>query len=422
MTTPPGPPGRKRRRGSSRAAGPAAPEPSPGVPFPPGAAAPDTPFLDGPFPAGPAVDDPFFQEAYAQGAPSFPGTSAHAAPAFPRTPARAASAVPPEFPVPSEFAVADPGEARETEGAEVPAGRTGRGRGRSRSERPRPERTRPEKSRSERSRSERSRSGKPRPEKTRPENRFDSGSRLEEWGLTPFQRRAVIAGTVLAGVAGTIVAMILIVGSLGQDVVPERVTTAALTTRPRPDAYKGWASPKLFTPIAQSKADPEPLTVKDVFAVKTLKEGKVTLRLAATDLSSGCPATAWGQLADRLAQGGCTQAARGLYTSADGRYVAMYTLFNLRDAASADALVQGLTTAYRGGWIQAPQSGKAVFPSGGYTEGSGYAMGHYAGLAWVGRTDGAEPGPRDDFVALTLAVRGAEKAVFRRVVAAGPAS
>ncbi|MGW0064490.1 hypothetical protein ACWDTT_31770 [Streptosporangium sandarakinum] len=397
MTTPPG---RKRRRGASR---PATPE-APGVPFPPGSAAPDTPFLDGPFPPGPAADDPFFREAYAGGAPAFPGT-----------PARDASAVPPASAAadPKGFAEAA-GTAEFTEFTEETArsagstaGRGSRARGRSRPERPRSEKPRPE---------------KPRSEKSRPENRFDSGSRLEEWGLTPFQRRAVVAAAVLAGVVGTIVAMVLVVGSLGQDVVPERATTAALVTRPRPDVYKGWASPKLFTPIAQSKADPKPLTVKDVFAARTVKEGKVTLRLAATDLGADCPGAAWGQLADRLAQSGCTQVARGLYTSADGRYVAMYALFNLRDAASADGLVQGMTTAYRGGWVKAPQSGKAVFPSGGYTEGSGYAMGHYAGLAWVGRADGAEPGPRDDFVTLTLAVRGAEKAVFRRVVAADPAS
>ena len=47
-------------------------------------------------------------------------------------------------------------------------------------------------------------------------------------------------------------------------------------------------------------------------------------------------------------------------------------------------------------------------------------MGHYAGLVWIGRADGAEPGARDDFVSLGLTVRGAEKAVFRRVVAADP--
>ena len=53
--------------------------------------------------------------------------------------------------------------------------------------------------------------------------------------------------------------------------MPERAASSAIGSQPRPDAYKGWASPKLFAPIAQSKADPNPLTLKDVFAEKTLK-------------------------------------------------------------------------------------------------------------------------------------------------------
>ena len=91
---------------------------------------------------------------------------------------------------------------------------------------------------------------------------------------------------------------------------------------------------------------------------------------------------------------GARQAARGIYTSSDGRYVAQYTLLNLRDTASADALVQTLTTLHRGGWVQILETDKAVFPVGGHTEGSGHAMGHYAGLVWYGRADGADPAPQ----------------------------
>ncbi|GAA4226418.1 hypothetical protein GCM10023075_26830 [Streptosporangium album] len=248
--------------------------------------------------------------------------------------------------------------------------------------------------------------------------------RLEEWGLSRGQQRLLV---IIASVAGVLVAAVVltfVVGSLGNDFVPQRATAAAISTQPRPDAYKGWVSPKLFAPIAQSKADPAPLTLKDIFAERVLKEGKITLKLAAgTKLDADCSVAVWGQgLVDQLAQSGCTQAARGVYASADGRYVAQYTLLNLRDTASADALVQSLTALHRGGWTNPLESGRARFPADGYTEASGHAMGHYAGLVWIGRTDGAEPGPKDDFVSLSLAVRGAEKVVFRRVVAATPPS
>ncbi|MBG0829585.1 hypothetical protein HS041_17600 [Planomonospora sp. ID67723] len=244
---------------------------------------------------------------------------------------------------------------------------------------------------------------------------------LEERGLTQGQQKLVVAGgSVIAAVAALVVFM-LVVSAIGNDFVPERAGTSATGTEPRPDTYKGWASSKVFAPIAQRTADPDPLTLKDVFAEKTLKEGRVTLKLAGTKLDADCAAAVWGQaLADRLAQGGCTQVLRGLYTSADGRYVAQYTLFNLRDTASADALVTSLTTLHRGGWPLALDSGQAVFPAGGHTEASGHAMGHYAGLVWIGRADGADPDAKDDFVSLALTVRGPEKAVFRRVVAVAP--
>ncbi|WP_326821513.1 hypothetical protein [Streptosporangium sp. NBC_01756] len=250
-----------------------------------------------------------------------------------------------------------------------------------------------------------------------------NSSRLEEWGLSRGQQRLLM---VVASVAGVLVAAVVLtfaIGSIGNDYVPERATTAAIATQPRPDAYKGWVSPKLFAPIAQHKADPTPLTLKDVFAEKVLKEGRITLRLGATKLDAGCSAAVWGQgLVDQLAQAGCTQAARGVYASADGRYIAQYTLLNLRNTAAADALVQSLTALHRGGWTRSLESSRAHFPLSGYTEASGHAMGHYAGLVWIGRADGAEPGVKDDFVSLSLAVRGAEKVVFRRVVAAAPPS
>ncbi|MEV6861677.1 hypothetical protein AB0M44_11825 [Streptosporangium subroseum] len=247
--------------------------------------------------------------------------------------------------------------------------------------------------------------------------------RLEEWGLSRLQQRLVVAVGSVVGVVVAVVGFILAVNAIGSTYVPERAASSAIGSQPRPDTYKGWVSPKLFAPIAQSEADPKPLTLKDVFAEKTLKGDRITLQLAGTHLDADCATAVWGQeLVDLLAQGGCTQAARGVYTSSDGRYVAQYTLLNLRDTASADALVQTLTTLHRGGWVQILETDKAVFPIGGHTEGSGHAMGHYAGLVWYGRADGADPGPRDDFLSLGLTVRGAEKAVFRRVVAADPSA
>ncbi|GIH94989.1 proline-rich domain-containing protein [Planobispora siamensis] len=244
---------------------------------------------------------------------------------------------------------------------------------------------------------------------------------LEARGLSRRQQKLVVYGGSAAGLVLALAAFMFVVSMIGSDYVPEQNATSAVGTQPRPDSYQGWVSSKVFTPIARRADNSKPLTLKEVFGEKTLKEGRITLKLTDSALDTGCSTAVWGQaLAQRLTQAGCLQAARGLYVSADGRYVAQYTLFNLRDVASAEALVTSLKTLHRGGWALALNS--AAFPAGGYTEGSGHAMGHYAGLVWIGRADGAEPTAQDDFISLALTVRGVEKGVFRRVVAATPTS
>ncbi|MFD9948884.1 hypothetical protein ACFWYW_34710 [Nonomuraea sp. NPDC059023] len=244
---------------------------------------------------------------------------------------------------------------------------------------------------------------------------------LSDMGLRPEQQRLlVIIGSAL-GVVVLAVGLVAVIGSLGTGYLPDRAATAAAggPGTARPDSFHGWSSPKLFEPISERAKDAKPLTEKELFAGKTLAdEKKLTLKLVAHELGADCAAVLWGpSLVEKAADGECTQAARALYTSSDGRYVAQYTLLNLRDAKAADELVTELKAGYRGGWTHALQSEKASFPGGGYTEGGAYALGHYLGVVWIGRADGAEPTPKDDFVSATLTLRGAEKAVYRRVVA-----
>jgi len=245
---------------------------------------------------------------------------------------------------------------------------------------------------------------------------------LRERGLSDRQQTAIIAGAVGLVVLGIAVMLTVVVGRLSEVSEPPRAAAGdrSRVDLARPDDYQGWASLPQFKPIADRKNDPRPLTVKELFATRTLKNGRITLRLVERKEDRDCSAVVWGeQLAAKLAEGGCTQALRGLYRSADGRYVAQYTLFNLATVGAADDLVKSLTTMHRGGWVRPLEARSATFTPGGYTEASGHAMGHLVGLVWIGRADGGEPTARDDFVGLSLAVRGVEKAVFTRVVAAG---
>ncbi|MEW9531445.1 hypothetical protein [Microbispora sp. NPDC049125] len=242
-------------------------------------------------------------------------------------------------------------------------------------------------------------------------------SALAEWGLSERQRRILIwSGAVVAVLAIALVLTLIVNSFAGGQPAPAQMASGSDIGEGRPAAYQAWKSVKEFAPIADRKADAAPLTAQEVFAPRTLTTGKITLKRVGSRLDGSCAAAVWGaDVTGALAEAGCTQAVRGLYTTPDGVYVAQYTLLNLSDVQAADGLVQRLTTLYPGGWVLPLESARVRF--GAYSEASGTAMGHYAGLVWVGRADGVEPGENDDFVTLALAAREAEKAVFRRVVA-----
>ncbi|MFK4038014.1 hypothetical protein ACI2LC_19665 [Nonomuraea wenchangensis] len=249
---------------------------------------------------------------------------------------------------------------------------------------------------------------------------------LTAMGLRPGQQKLIVIVTSVVGAVAALAGVALFATSLGK-YAPDREASAALlgpnTTLPQ--VFRGWNSPRLFDPLADRAKDAKALTEKEVFGQSELSvDKKQRLKLVAKRLDSDCSAAVWGEgLTERLSDAGCTQSARGLYLSSDGRYVGQYTLLNLKDGQAATELVNALDTLYRGGWARPLPSSKGSFPAGGYSEAGAYALGHYVGLVWLGRLDGAEPGVKDDYVSLTLGLRGAEKAVYRRVVAiTGPKS
>jgi hypothetical protein len=250
---------------------------------------------------------------------------------------------------------------------------------------------------------------------------------LTHWGFRPKQQRLLVIIATVASVLVGAVVLVAVIGSLGS-YTSERQASAAAVVRSGaalPRDFQGWTSPKLFAPISDRAKDTAPLTAKEVFGQKTLTgEKKLSLRLVSRKLDADCSAALWGEdLIEQVTNAECTQAVRGLYLSSDRRYVGQYTLLNLRDGETAAELVESLETLHRGGWTLPLESTKAAYPAGGYTEAGAYALGHYVGLVWIGRADGAEPTARDDYVSLALTLRGAEKAVYRRVVAiTGPAS
>ncbi|MEU7891352.1 hypothetical protein AB0B45_00670 [Nonomuraea sp. NPDC049152] len=239
---------------------------------------------------------------------------------------------------------------------------------------------------------------------------------LTDWGLKPQQQRLLVIIASVAGVLIAAVTLTTVIAALGSDARSGTQQAAGLSVEGLPpEKFEGWASPKVFAPIAERAKDAQPITAKELFASKTLTgEHKVTLKLGQKIVDTDCAAALWGeQLVAQVGEAGCSQAARAAYTSADGRYLAQFTLLNLNDAKVAGGLVESLKSLYRGGWVRP----LTPFPADAYTEGGAYALGHYVALVWLSRADGAEPSPKDDFANLALTVRAAEKPLFKRVVA-----
>ncbi|MEU6412410.1 hypothetical protein [Microbispora sp. NPDC046933] len=242
-----------------------------------------------------------------------------------------------------------------------------------------------------------------------------TGSTLAELGLDDRQQRVFVWSVTAVGVLAIALVLTLVVNAIGGGQSQSARASGDAPGEGLPASFQSWPSLKELAPITDRKADTAPLTAQEVFGARTLTAGKVTLRRLASRLDQACAGAVWGaDLADALAEAGCSQAVRGLYATANGAYVAQYTLFNLADVAAAESLAKSLASLYRGAWVQPLESPRAKF--GVYSEGNAYVLGHYLGVAWIGRADGAEPGEKDDFIMLGLAVREAEKAVFRRVV------
>jgi hypothetical protein len=170
---------------------------------------------------------------------------------------------------------------------------------------------------------------------------------------------------------------------------------------PGASAYSRAASTAAFGAIADRSKDPKPFTAAQVFATKKITDAdaKASLRLTATSLDAHCSAAIWGtHLAGRLQQGACTQAARAAYE--DEHFAALVTIFNLATSRAADQVVADADPKAANGFPLTPPR-SAPFDQG-FSIARGVAMGHYAVITWVRRTDGT--GDESDAALLSLLV------------------
>ncbi|XRQ02777.1 hypothetical protein ACN3XK_40005 [Actinomadura welshii] len=198
-------------------------------------------------------------------------------------------------------------------------------------------------------------------------------------------------------------------GSDAADAAKAQIGTPA-STGPSPDSYSSSASTSAYDGIASRRADPDPLTVEEVFPAAAAKlavpDGKPQVKLRAKRLDGDCAAAVWGAtVGDVLGEGGCTQAARGIY-SGNG-YALAVAVFNLSGSAEADRFVAALEKTIGGGFVRPLE---APAPLDGFGQGFGMArglsMGHFAVVTWAERLDGK--GDAEDEALLSLLIEGGE--------------
>ncbi|MWA07433.1 hypothetical protein F8568_045355 [Actinomadura sp. LD22] len=190
-----------------------------------------------------------------------------------------------------------------------------------------------------------------------------------------------------------------------------------------PESYSSSPSSSAYAGIASRKADAEPLTAGEAFpssASKLSVDGtKLALTLRAKKLDGDCTAAVWGQsVAADLARGGCTQAARGIYSDTRHGYGLAVAVFNLASSADSDRFVGLLDRTLGGGFVVPLPAAAPLDRFGqGFGMARGLAMGHYAVVAWAQRLDGK--GDASDGNLLSLLIEGGKApSVLGRAAAA----
>ncbi|GLY71841.1 hypothetical protein [Actinoallomurus iriomotensis] len=228
----------------------------------------------------------------------------------------------------------------------------------------------------------------------------------------------VAAGVVVLVAVIVVVAVTVFGGDDGKPgTAPPPSVANVRTEGPGASAYSQAASTAAFNAIADRRKDAKPLTAAEVFTPKKITDddAKATLKLTASELDAQCLPSVWGtRLAGVLQQARCTQVARATYS--DDRFAAMVTIFNLADARGADQVVAQADPRTGGGFPLVPP--RSVAFGRAFSTARGVAMGHYAVITWVQRTDGS--GDESDAALLSLLVTtGRPNAVLIRATGTG---
>ncbi len=223
-----------------------------------------------------------------------------------------------------------------------------------------------------------------------------------------FGAAAVLAVFVLIGLG----AVVVFRGGTGT--AADHATNAKIGTPagigPSPTSYSSSPSAPAYGGITARSADSAPLTADEAFpkeaATLSVPGGKAKVRLRAKRLDADCAAAVWGgSVGAELGRGGCTQAARAIYSDTRSGYALAVALFNLNTAQDANRFVARLEQTLGAGFVLPLEAPEPLDDFGrGFGMARGLAMGHFAVVSWAQRLDGK--GDATDETLLSLLIEG----------------
>ncbi|NRQ36186.1 hypothetical protein HII36_30770 [Nonomuraea sp. NN258] len=190
-------------------------------------------------------------------------------------------------------------------------------------------------------------------------------------------------------------AVIAAAGGLAVAVAAAAVWLFAGGQAPRPAVFQGEPSSAFYAAVDTRQNDAAPLSAAEVFTAATESLG--ALRRTSATVLTDCDELLRGTSAP-----GCTQALQATYEG--GARAGQFTIFNLPDGRSADALVAALG---KDGFVRQD----APFDPA-RSRAQARAMGHYVTVSWVGGT-----GSATELVKDLVALDGLGRVVQSRILA-----
>ncbi|WP_026922439.1 hypothetical protein [Glycomyces arizonensis] len=150
------------------------------------------------------------------------------------------------------------------------------------------------------------------------------------------------------------------------------------------------APPEVVDPIERRATDPEPVSVAELFgsAAITPSGAAGPYEVLATEELADCSEAGLDELAELLADSGCTQTVRATLASPDGEYAATAGVLNLEDADEAEQLRGAVEAGLEGGFAALRADGAGAELGRAPTMVGYNTYGHYLMYVVIGRADG----------------------------------